>query len=91
MTIKDIMKIGTKGMSASEREQEQERRIKVSERINLLQVKIIGCEAEAKKAAKGSGDEKRLKSKIRGYNREISKIKGDESVWLREAAWFLYA
>lgn len=91
MTIKDIMKIGTKGMSAIEREQEQERRIKVSERINLLQVKIVGCEAEAKKAAKGSSDEKRLKGKIRGYNREISKIKGDESVWLREAAWFLYA
>lgn len=91
MTIKEIMKFGTKGMSASEREAEQERRIQVSVRINLLQTKIVGCEAETKKVEKGSKDEKQLKSKVRGYNREINKIKGDESVWLREAAWFLYA
>ena len=90
MTIKDIMKIGTKGMNAKQKQEEQERRIAVSERINLLQVRIITCEGEAKKLEKGSPAAKKLNAKVRGYNRELQRIKGDESVWLKEAAFFLY-
>ena len=36
MTIKEIMKIGTAGMNTAQKMEEQERRIEVSQRINLL-------------------------------------------------------
>ena len=82
MTIKAIMKIGTEGMTKREKAQEQERRIQVSERINLLHARI----AEAKQS-----DDAKAKSRIRIYNRELNSIKGAERDWLREAAWFMYA
>lgn len=91
MTIKEIMKIGTSGMTTAEKMEEQERRVQVCVRINQLQVRVIGCEAEAKKVEKGSKADKFLKAKIRKCNRELNRIKGAESVWLREAAWFMYA
>ena len=90
MSIKEIMKIGTNGMTTAEKQEEQERRIQVSERINLLQVRILGYEQESKKVASGSAEAKELKAKIRKYNREMSRIKGSESEWLKQAAWFLY-
>lgn len=91
MTIKEIMKIGTSGMSTAQKMEEQERRIEVSQKINQLQVKVIECESEAKKVEKGSPAAKMLNSKIRKANKELKRIKSAESVWLREAAWFLYA
>ena len=91
MTLKDIMKIGTKGMSAQEREQEQERRLKVAERVTLLGNRIYGGKIALKGCAKGSADEKKLNSQIKDWNRELNRIKGDESCWLKEAAWFIYA
>ena len=91
MTIKEIMEIGTSGMSTAQKQKEQERRISVSERINQLQVKTISCEREVKKVEKGSEGAKVLNRKIRSYNRELNRIKASESSWLREAAWFLYA
>lgn len=91
MSIKEIMKIGTAGMTTAQKQEEQERRIQVSERINLLQVRMIACEGEQKKVDKGSKAEKMLKSKIRNYQKEMNRIKGEERNWLREAAWFLYA
>ena len=91
MTIKEIMKIGTSGMNTAQRNEERERRIEVSVRINRLQEKVIACEAEARKVEKGSPASRMLKSKIRTANKELNRIKADESVWLREAAWFMYA
>ena len=91
MTIKEIMEIGTSGMDTAQKQEEQERRIMVSERINLLQVKTIACEKEAKKVEKGSETSKMLNRKIKSYARELNRIKASESEWLREAAWFMYA
>ena len=91
MTIKEIMKIGTKGMNTAQKKEEQERRINVSIRINQIQAKRLACEQEVKKCAKGSPAAKLLNGRIRNYNRELNKIKADESIWLREAAWFMYA
>ena len=91
MTIKEIMKIGCDGMNTAQKMEEQERRVKVSERINLLQVRMIACEREVKKVEKGSKAAKMLNGKIKHANRELNRIKASESVWLREAAWFLYA
>ena len=36
MSIKEVMKLGTKGMNAAERAAELERRMKVVDRINTL-------------------------------------------------------
>ena len=91
MTIKEIMEIGTSGMSTAQKQEEKERRIGVGERINLLQVRMMDCEREAKKVEKGSEASKMLNRKIRSYAREMRRIKASESEWLREAAWFLYA
>lgn len=91
MTIKAIMNIGCKGMSSAAKAAEQERRLKVAERINLLDRRITGYKAELKGCEKGSPAAKHLNSKVRGCVRELNRIKGDESLWLKEAAWFLYA
>lgn len=91
MSINEIMEIGTSGMNTAQKQEEKERRIMISERINLLQVRVIGCEKEAKKVEKGSEAARMLNRKIRQCNKELNRIKADESVWLREAAWFMYA
>lgn len=91
MSINEIMKIGTAGMSKAQKEAEKERRIEVSQRINLLQVRMMDCESEAKKVEKGSPAAKVLNGKIRRAKKELNSIKGAEKVWLREAAWFMYA
>ena len=91
MSINEIMKIGTAGMSKAQKEAEKERRIEVSQRINLLQVRMIECEQEAKKVEKGSPAARLLNGKIRRAKKELNSIKGAEKVWLREAAWFMYA
>lgn len=91
MTIAEIMKIGTAGMNTAQRMEEQERRIEVSQRINLLQVRVLACEQEAKKVEKGSPASRMLNGKIRKAKKELNSIKGAEKSWLREAAWFMYA
>ena len=91
MSINEIMKIGTDGMSTAQKQEERERRISISQRINLIQVRMLECEKEAKKCEKGSKAEKMLRAKVRKFERELRKIKADEGVWLREAAWFMYA
>jgi hypothetical protein len=90
MSINEIMKIGTKGMSKAQKAAEQERRVKVSERINLLGNRIYGGKIALKGCPKGSADYKKLNSSIRGWEREINRIKGEESLWLKDAAWFMY-
>jgi hypothetical protein len=91
MTIKEIMKIGTSGMNTAQKMEEQERRIEISVRINRLQEKVVACESEARKVEKGSPAARMLNGRIRKAKKELNRIKADESVWLREAAWFMYA
>ena len=91
MTITEIMKIGTAGMNTAQKMEEQERRIEVSQRINLLQVRMVACEQEVKNVEKGSTAARLLNGKIRKAKKELNSIKGAEKSWLREAAWFMYA
>ena len=91
MTIKGIMRIGCEGMNTAQRQEEQERRIKVGERINLLQARMDGCKKAVKDCEKNSPAAKMLNGKIRQYNKELNRIKSTESIWLKEAAWFMYA
>ena len=91
MSINEIMKIGTSGMSKAQKEAEKERRIEVSQRINILQVRMVACEQEVKKVEKGSPAARLLNGKIRKAKNELNSIKGAEKSWLREAAWFMYA
>ena len=91
MTIKEIMKIGTSGMSTAQKMEEQERRIEISVRINRLHENVVACESEARKVEKGSPDARMLNGRIRKAKKELNRIKADESVWLREVAWFMYA
>lgn len=67
MSINEIMKIGTDGMTEEQRQAEQERRLKVVERLNKI-----------------------WSQRKAGYNRQIRKIKADESDWLKVVAWFMY-
>lgn len=90
MTIKDMMKLGTTGMSTAQKQEEQERRIKISERINLIHARQIACENEVEKCDKDSSAERMLKDKIRHYDKELARIRSEESDWLKEVAWFMY-
>lgn len=75
MSINEVMKIGTKDMTQEQITAERDRRIGVVEKINQIGDKIAKCEIE---------------KKVKKYKREIDKIKADESMWMKEAAWFLY-
>jgi hypothetical protein len=83
MTIKELMKIGTNGMTDEQKDEELARRLKVAERINKL--------AESVKQIEGLPDDKALKNQKKSYARKLKQIKADESVWLKQAAWFMYA
>ena len=76
MSIKEVMKIGTNGLTAKQKDEEQARRLKVVERINHLGKLAILM------------DDQKKKNRI---NRELKRIKADESEWLKQVAWFLYA
>ena len=75
MTIKQMMTIGCKGFSKPQIEAEQSRRLKVVERLNKLG-SILPTVTD--------------KPKRNRILREMKSIKADESLWLREVAWFLY-
>ena len=83
--------IGTKGMNKAQKEVEQERRMKVVDRINLLDNRLHGGRIALRMCDKGSADAKKLNAQIKGWEREIKRIKGEENCWLKEAAWFMYA
>lgn len=83
MTIKELMKIGTSGMTEKQKDEELARRLKVAERINKL--------AESVKQIEGLPDDKARKNQKKSYARKLKQIKADESVWLKQAAWFMYA
>lgn len=67
MTIKEAMK----GVST----QEQERRMGVVERMNILWVKAQKCEDEAK---------------VKRINKQIKQMARQEQRWMKNVAFFLY-
>ena len=67
MTIKEAMK----GVST----QEQERRMGVVERMNILWVKAQKCEDEAK---------------VKRINKQIKLMARQEQFWMKNIAFFLY-
>lgn len=76
MTIKQVMEIGCEGMTEEQKEQEQERRLKVASKVTDLGYRMKACQD---------------KKQARKLAKVLNKIKGAESAWLREAAWFMYA
>lgn len=82
MTIKEMMKIGTNGMTDEQKDVELARRLKVVERINQL--------AEKVKKIESIPDDKERKIQKKCCARKLKKIKADESLWLKQAAWFMY-
>ena len=75
MTIKEIMQIGCDGMDEKQRAAEQERRLQVAEKVRKMGDRMAVADEKQK----------------RKLSRAMNRIKADESVWLREAAWFMYA
>lgn len=90
MTIKEVMKIGTDGMTEEERQEEKERRLKAVERLNKLNDKIERINVQLKVLPESYGCCKIWENRKNGYVREMRKIKANESVWLKEVAWFIY-
>ena len=91
MTIKEIMEIGTDGMNTAQKQEEKERRIKVVERINFMSDTIDRINVQLKILPADYKCCRIWKNRKNRYNRELKRIKADESEWLREAAWFMYA
>jgi hypothetical protein len=75
MTIKEIMQIGCDGMDEKQMAAEQERRLQVAEKVRKMGDRMAVADEKQK----------------RKLSRAMNRIKADESVWLREAAWFMYA
>jgi hypothetical protein len=75
MTVSQMMTIGCNGMNASQKDAEQSRRLHVVERLNKLG-SILPTVTD--------------KPKRNRILREMKSIKSDESLWLKECAWFLY-
>ena len=91
MTINEMMQIGTSGMTAEQKYEEQARRLKVVERINHMaevterinvQLEILPADYKCCKV---------WKNRKKSYARELKKIKANESEWLKQVAWFMYA
>lgn len=91
MSIKEIMEIGTQGMNTAQKQEEKERRVKVVERINTIGEKIARIDVQLKILPAEYHACKIWKQRKQEYVRQLRKIKSDESIWLKEAAWFMYA
>lgn len=91
MSIKEIMQIGTDGMSKAEIQGEQERRLKVVERINYISEMVKRINIQLEQLPASCKVCKIWKNRRNRYNREIKRIKADEGSWLRDVAWFMYA
>lgn len=90
MTINEVMKIATEGMSTAQQQEEKERRIKTVERLNKLNEKVNRINIHLKLLPPEYECCKIWKNRRNSYNREIRKIKANESAWLKEVAWFIY-
>ena len=91
MTIKEMMKIGTSEMSAEQKEAEQARRLKVVERINRMAEVIERINVQLEILPADYKCCKVWKNRKKSYARELKRIKANESEWLKQAAWFMYA
>lgn len=74
MTIKQVMALGTEGLTAVQMQEELERRMAIVHRINKLGAQMANADTTRKSELK----------------KRLNHIKADENVWLRKAAWFLY-
>lgn len=92
MSINDVMKIGTKGMTQEQITAERNRRIGVVEKINQIGEKVDGLQKclSILNLKQGSDARKAYEKKIRQLKKSMDRIKSDESLWMKEAAWFLY-
>ena len=90
MTIKQVMGFGCKGFTKAQKETELERRLKVVERINKIGEKMERLNASINALPAGSQEKKVFNQRKRELTNTLRKIKGDENVWLKEAAWFMY-
>lgn len=75
MTVNQMMTIGCNGLSQKQIDAERDRRLKVVERLNKLGGILPTVTDKPKKNR---------------ILREMKSIKSDESLWLKECAWFLY-
>ena len=75
MTIKEIMRIGCDGMDEKQMAAERIRRLQAAEKVTRLGDRMAVADEKQK----------------RKLSRALNRIKADESEWLREAAWFMYA
>ena len=91
MTIREMMKIGTSGMSEKQKEAEQARRLKVVERINHMAEVIRKIDVQLEILPADYKCCKVWKNRKKSYAREPKRIKANESEWLKQAAWFMYA
>ena len=89
MSIKEIMTIGCEGMTEEQRIDEKWRRVKVAEKVTKLGEEIKTAE-KLKKLAQEQAAKVAFEKKLRKLRREMSRIKGEENLWLKKAAWFLY-
>ena len=93
MTLRDIMEIGTSGMTATEKREEQARRLEVARKVTQLGERardLRKCLAILN-FREGSESKKSYEKEIRSCERKLRRIKADESEWLKHAAWFMYA
>ena len=74
MTIKQVMTFGCDTMNTAQRQEEKERRVNVVAQINKIGARLAIAEGKQKN----------------DLQRKLNRIKMDEIVWLKEAAWFLY-
>ena len=90
MSITEIMRIGTSGMTAEQKDEEQARRMKVVDRINYIGTMTDRINVQLQLLPANYKACKIWKNKKSRYNRELKRIKANESEWLRQAAWFMY-
>ena len=90
MSINDVMKIATEGMTVEQRQEEKERRLKVVARINKLGWKINQIDIQLSVLPANYKACKIWKQKKAYYNRQIRQIKAEENAWLKRVAWFIY-
>ncbi len=90
MSIKEIMELGTSGMNTAQKQEEKERRIKVVERVNFMAEMIDRINIQLQLLPNDYKCCKVWRNRKARYNRELKRIKADESVWLKQAAWFMY-
>lgn len=90
MTIKEAMQFGCDGMTEQEIVEETVRRLKVIEKINAMGELITRLDVQIVLLPADYNAVKIFKRRKRNTIKKLNRIKADESIWLRQAAWFMY-